>query len=344
VSAAPVAHLSAPDPFPTKIRGPWARTRASDIGVLRNMSQSETGCLTLIHVESIGWGHQWTRTSLLVKRFADHSNTDPRPCQDSLKVLEQDGLLERRKSKTGKGWEYRRVQPIDYTGPEAVADCPDCKKRTRFTLDRDVPIPHSLFLKVQQAVDHGTFMAILLIAIETLRWKEGQIWVHPKEIKIDEIARRLDRSKSEVEADLKKAEGLGAIGSYGNRGAIQTFWVLPNAWETLKPRPRRTGGNPKPFRKAKGEDKAKQDRVSPIPEKKEDKPKTSPVEFWNRPCGRCNECGYQGPVERLYEVENTTKKPLGSANRPHWRARGAPINEPRSTFSSFLPNNYKKEA
>lgn len=327
--------VSAPDPIPTGIRGHFVRTRAADIGVLRHMSQSETGCLTLIHVESIGWGQPWTRTGLLVNRFAEHSNTESRPCQDALKNLEQEGLLERRKSKTGKGFEYKRIQPIDYTGQEASADCPNCKKRTRFTLDRDVPIPHSLFLKVQQAVDHGTFMVIMLLSIETLRWKDGQIWVNPKEIKIEEIARRVGLSKSEVEADLKIAEQLGAIASCGNRGAVQTFWVLPNAWMAMGRRARRTGGNPRPERRIKGEPCSK---LVPI-ENKTDTTKTSPVEFWNRPCGKCNECEYHGPVEKLYEVENPAKKPFGSENRT---ARAGPMNRNEEMWNLVVQRMGKK--
>lgn len=287
------------------------------------MSQSETGCLTLIAVESVGWGQSWTRTPLTLQNFAQHSNTLPRTCQDSLTEIEGDGLIERRKAATGRGFEYRRKQRIDFAGQEGLGHCPECKKPTQFTLDRDVTIPHSLFLKVQAAVDHGTFLCLLMISLECFQWREGQIWVYPKEIRIDEFRRRTGLSKSEVEADLAKAESLGFIGSSGKRGAIQTFWPMPNTWPTAIVRRARQGGNPSPG-KRKNTEGSKLTTVEP----KEGTPKTSPVEFLSRPCGKCHECQYWGPVDILPESANALKKPIATA-------RAGPPSEVFSSFPKF---------
>jgi hypothetical protein len=333
VSALPATTISAPESHSTGIKGKFIRTRAADLSVYSHMTQSEIGCVTLINVESIGWGKKWTRRSLKMADFAQHCNQEERTCQNALTKLEADGLIER--TKTGRGYEYERVQRIDYDGPEAIGNCPSCKKPTQFTLDRDVPIPHSLFLNVQQAVDRGTFLCVLLIALETMRWnpgkdgRAGEIWIHPAEIKVEEFCRRTGLNKSEVEADLNKAEAQGFIGSSGRRGSVQTYWAIPNTWPQAGVKPKKIGGNPKPGRRKESEQE-----IHSVPQPTQNTAKASPVEFWCKPCGTCHECRYFGPVEIVPTPENPVRKPLGRARDgplPDLRAPGKPWQAPWKT-------------
>lgn len=275
------------------------------------MTQCEIGCLSLITVESKGWGKPYTRRALKLSDFAQHCNQEERTCSKTLQVLENEGALTR--TKAGRGYEYKRLQQMDYDGPEVIGHCPTCKKNTPFTLDRDILIPHSLFLNLQQAVDTGTFLCVLLIALETMRWNDGQIWIHPKEITVADFCRRTGLKKSEVEADLKLAEARGFIGSSGRRGSVQTYWPIPNTWPLATVREKRYGGNPLPGRRKESEQK-----IHETPQPTQTKTKASPVEFWCKPCGTCHECRYFGPVDIVTESEKPVRKPIE-------RAREGPI-------------------
>jgi hypothetical protein len=311
MSAAPVIPLQPPEPHSTGIKGHMVRTRLSDLATYSRMTQCEIGCLSLITVESAGWGKPYTRRPLKMEDFAIHCNQEERTCSKTLQNLENEGAFER--TKTGRGYEYKRVRPVDYDGPEAIGHCPQCKKQTPFTLDRDILIPHSLFLNVQQAVDRGTFLCVLLIALETMRWnpskdgRAGEIWIHPTEIKVEEFCRRTGLNKSEVEADLKLAESRGFIASSGRRGSVQTYWPCPNNWPLAGLRAKRVGGNPKPGRKES------EQKTSEVPQPIQTTTKPSPVEFWCKPCGTCHECRYFGPVEIVTTPEKPVKKPLARA-------------------------------
>jgi hypothetical protein len=327
--------ISPPDPFPTGIKGKMVRTRAADLTLFGpgQMTQCEIGCLSLILIESFGYQKTYTRNTLTLATFAEHCRQEERTCQKTLARLElEDHLINR--TKTGRGYEYSLVRKIDYDGPEAFGNCPQCKKTTSFTLDRDILIPHSLFLNVQRAVDRGTFLCVLLIALETMRWnpgkdgRAGEIWIHPAEIKVEEFCRRTGLNKSEVEADLKKAELCGFIGSSGRRGSVQTYWAIPNTWPQAGVKPKKIGGNPKPGRKESEQE------IHSVPQQTENKRKASPVEFWCKPCGTCHECRYFGPVEIVPTPVNPVKKPLGRARDgplPDLRAPGKPWQAPWKT-------------
>ncbi len=333
MSAAPVVPLRPPEPHPTGIKGHMVRIRSAYLAMFRQMSQCEIGCLTLIIVESIGWGKLggYTRRSLKLSDFAEHCNQEQRSCQKALANLELEYNLITR-TKAGRGYEYKLVARIDIDGSDAFGNCPDCKKTTPFTLDRDILIPHSLFLNVQQSVDRGSLLCILLISLETMRWKDGQIWIHPVELKVEEFCRRTGLNKSEVESDLKKAEARGFIGSSGRRGGVQTYWPIPNSWPLAGVRSKRTGGNPSPGRRKESEQE-----IHSVPQPIETKQKSSPVQFWCKPCGTCHECQYFGPVEIVPGPEIPVRKPIG-------HARDGPPPQPLSKLPTFQRDNWKKEA
>jgi hypothetical protein len=185
-------------------------------------------------------------------------------------------------------------------------------------------MPQTLFSRVQQSLEHGAFMVVLLVAMETLKWHDGEIWVYPKEIEVSEFCRRLNRSRSEVMNDIRVAEERGFIASTGKRGAIQTYWALPGAWATAGVRLKRTGGNPKPGKRTESKPAILEIAETP---KKTSKP--SPVELWTKPHGKCHECGYHGPVD---VVEASTQAP----KRPVQQARAGPPPEIWSNHPSFV--------
>ncbi len=312
-----------PEAHPSGIKGRMVRTRASDLAQYSQMTQSEIGCLTLIMVESIGYQKPYTRTALTVSDFAEHCNQEERTCQGTLGNLEDENIIKR--TRTGRGYEYSLVRKIDYDGPEAFGNCPQCKKATAFTLDRDILIPHSLFLNIFRAADRGVFLCTLLISLETMRWKDGQIWIHPAQIKVDEFCRRTGLNKSEVESDLKKAEARGFIGSSGPRGSVQTYWPIPNTWPLAGVRAKKVGGNPKPGRKESEQE------IRSVSQPTQTTKQTSPVQFWCKPCGTCHECHYFGPVEIVPAPEIPARKPLE-------RARNGPIPQPVSNFPEYKRN------
>jgi hypothetical protein len=312
LSAAPAVPISAPQPHSTSIKGKFAKTRPADLAMFAHMTQSEIGVHSLIHVEQIGWQKGWSRSPIKISAFATHCNQGERNIQQTVSTLESEGSIERQK--TSGGFVYRRVRPIDYDGGSAWGNCKRCNETTEYALDRDVPIPHSLFLNVQQAVDRGTFLCVLLIALETMRWQDGQIWIHPTTIKVEDFCRRTGLNKSEVEADLKKAEARGFIGSSGRKGSVQTYWTVPNGWHLAGVRLKRVGGNPSPGRKESEE------KITSVPQPTQNTPKASPAEFWCKPCGTCLKCREWGPVEIVATPEVPIKKPIG-------QARAGPVGE-----------------
>jgi hypothetical protein len=306
MSAAQAIPISAASPHPAKIpKGFWVPTRPADLAAYRTMSQAAIGVHTLIHVESTGWRKASTRTAIKLTTFATHCGQGERNIQKTITEEETEGRIERQK--TSGGYVYKRLRPIDYDGGSTFGNCKKCKEVTEYALDRDVPIPHSLFVNVQQSGDRGMFLLMLLISLETMRWQDGQIWIHPKAISIEEFERRTDLKKSEIEKDLAKLEARGLIASSGRKGSVQTYWPLPQNWQLAGVRLKRLGGNPSPGRKESEEN------ITPVPQPTQNTPKPSPSEFWCKPCGTCLKCREWGPVEIVAAPEVPIKKPIGQA-------------------------------
>jgi hypothetical protein len=317
MSAAPVFPISAPEPHPAKIpKGRFAKTRPADLAAFSKMGRCEVGIHCKVHAEQIGWGKPWS-TRIGIAELATFCNTDPRTVQKAmLKSVDDDGNLKRRK--VSGGYEFSRVRPIDSESEEeAWNNCAKCKETTLYVVDRDVPIPHTLFLDVFRGADLGVFLVTLLISLRTLRGKkDGQLWVHPTPISVADFKAATDLEKSEIEADLKTGEALGLFRSAGRRGAIQTYWVTPENWTSIGVRPKRVGGNPSP-----GRTKSKLTIVEPPQPKQPDRKKPSPPEFLLKPCGVCVKCGTWSVINAVPAPVTPTKKPVG-------QARAGPVTAP----------------
>jgi hypothetical protein len=313
MSAALVIPISqAPEPHLAKIpKGKWARTRLGDLAAFSRMTQCEIGIHCFVHAESVGWGQAWTRATIRITTLATHCNQEPRTVNKTLSKTEQEGTIKRRK--ISGGFVYSRVRPIDVdSDQETWGNCATCHGHSLYVVDRDVLIPHSLFLNVQRAVDRGMFLCALFVALKTIRSKDGQIQVHPTQLTVDDFERGTGLKKSEVENDIKKCETLGIFQSAGRRGAIQTYWVTPENWTTIGVRPKRVGGNPSPV----GRTKSKLTIVEPPQPKQADTKQTSPPEFLSKPCGVCVKCGTWSVIDVVPAPENLAnpvRKPLARA-------------------------------
>jgi hypothetical protein len=322
MSAARVLPISdIPAPFPTGIKGNFVKTRPSDLAVLSGMDGCQAACYCFIFLNTAGWQIDRSKGEKL-KDFATFTNYTQRACQDAIDFLMDGGFCGRKK--VDDGYSYWLIKPIDVDGEEAIGECGHCKEITQYTADRSVPIPKALFSEVLRAVDHGTQMVLLLFSLECFAWKNGEIWVIPKEFKIDKIRHRVGLEKSEVEADIKTAESLGFSGSAGKRGAVQTFWPTPANWKNATPRPKRKGGNPNAGRKRTKLEPTTVPIVKP-PETTRQPAIGSPVEFRY---GTCHKCGQWAPFRPVADSEKPVKKPFA-------RDRAGPIPQPLSKLPTF---------
>jgi hypothetical protein len=313
-AAATARALAIPDPFGTGIKHHFVKVRQSDMAMFSSLkTPTEAYFISYILVNSVGWGKPWTPATSMSQLAKHCCNVDERTVQNAMAATAD--LYDRRRSSTGKGFEYRLKRPIDYDGKEALGHCPDCKKTVQFTLDRWVPIPHSFFLKLHHAVDFGTWRCILGICIDTFQWQVDQIWIHPAAIKSEDFQRRTRLHRAELFEDLRKARDRGFIGAAGQPGAVQTWWPIPAAWEFPGLRLVKKGGNPNPRKRNESEPKV----TEPV-QPEQTTPQTSPVEFWSRPCGHCHECPYWGPVDLVESTGTAPKKPVE-------RARAGPIGQ-----------------
>jgi len=294
------------EPRPTGIKSHFVKVRLSDLAMFSALdTATEAAFIGYILVNSIGWGKAWTPATSM-SQLSKHCNVDERTVQNAMASTAE--LYDRRRSATGKGFEYRLKRPIDYEGREVFGHCPDCKKTVPFSLDRWVAIPHSFFTKLHQVVDFGTWRCILLVSLDTFRWEKDQIWIYPTDIKAEEFQRRAKLHRSEVFEDLGKAKRFGLVGASGRPGAVQTWWPIPSAWEVAGIRLVNKGGNPNPPKRNKREPK-----VTPPVQPQPNTTPTRPVEFWSRPCGHCHECPYWGPVVLVESDESVPKKPVTTA-------------------------------
>lgn len=336
MSAAPVVPISqVPEPHKANLpRGKWMKTRPADLVGFATMTRTEIGVHCLVHLDSIAWGKPETRNPIKHSKFAQFCNTDDRIISKAVSKCAQEYLnLEQRKGRGG--YYYKRPRPIDTDSDQDTwGDCETCKEPSLYVVDRDIPIPHSLFSDVFRAVDRGVFLICFLIAQENFRSKkDGELWIDPAEIAIDDF-KRTGLQKSEIEKDLRIGEELGLWKSAGRKGAIQTYWVTPENWNSVSVKPKRIGGNPAPIKRTKKTEIA---IVEPPQVKPAVTKNSSPPEFMTKPCGVCTKCHTWAVIKIVPTPENPVKKPLE-------RARAGPIPQPLSKLATFQRDPWLKNA
>jgi hypothetical protein len=298
------------------------------------MDRTTIGLHCYIHANSVGWGEVWTRTATRLGPLAEFCGVDERTIQKTVSSQEAEETINRKK--TDGGYKYSRPRRIDYDGEDTWGQCNKCKEATPFKVDRNIPIPHTLFLNVFRATERGVFLSTLYIATRTFRGsKDGQLHVHPCPISIDDFKKGTGLQKSELEADLKKGEEVYHLfQSSGKRGAVQTYWVTPENWSNLDIKPKRVGGNPSPIKRGRKSEVST--TVEPQP-KQGDTKTTSPPEFWFKPCGVCLKCSEWSVINVVPAPENPVKRPLA-------RSREGPPPPVWSDLPTLNKPLWKKEA
>lgn len=309
----------------TGITNNWTRVRPSFFrGLARYLEYAEDKCFGLILHSTVGQGKPWAKISWT--RFCNVAGVTRRRCEQAVSTLlgkedEEkpgvylDGLIRQRKAAAGGGYEYSiAARPNgEQTG---VARCRGCGQTGEIDLDLDfIPVPHSFFVSLPSACDHGMYLVVKTVVERTMRWDRvtKQIIVIPCEITIEEFERATGKKRSEILQDLQKvqAEGYGFIGSE-KTGRTNQYWAKPENFALAPARAAREVKQPK-------ERKKRETAQVPNPVQPIESPKSiRPVEFVTVPCGVCRNCQCYGPVDIVSESQVSPRKPLE-------RARSAPV-------------------
>lgn len=305
--------MTAPsDAIQTGITNNWTRVRPAFFrGLAKRLEYAEDKCFGLILDSSIGHGRSWARISWTL--FCNVAGVTRRRCEQAIASLVADGIIRARKPESGHGQEYAIAVrgEGDSTG---IAKCRGCGHVGEVDLDLDfIPVPHSFFLNLPGACDHGMYLIVKTVVERTMRWDRAtkQIVVIPCEITIEEFENQTGKKRSEIIQDLAKvqAEGYGFIGSE-KIGRTVRYWAKPENFTKGQRRAAREVHQPA-NKKRKGET----EKAPKVDQPTETKQVIHPVEFVTYPCGVCRHCNTYGPVDLVLEVENLIKKPLGFANR-----------------------------
>ncbi len=313
-------------PIPTGITNNWTRVRPAFFrGVAKYLEYAEDKCFGLILQSTVGLNRTWAKIPWT--RFEKVSGVTRRRCEQAISKLlgragnetsgqmEELGLIRARKSPTGGGTEYSIVaRPEgDHFG---IAKCRSCGVVDEIDLDLEfIPVPHSFFVSLPLACDHGMYLVVKTVVERTMRWDKAskQIVVIPCEISIEEFERATGKKRAEILSDLQKVQAVGYefIGSE-RVGRSNRYWARPENFANAPAREARSITPPK--ERKKRETGKPKDPIQPIVPTEP----IRPVEFVLSPCGVCRHCGCYGPVDL---VESTSSAP----KRPIERARAGPI-------------------
>ena len=325
----------------TGITNNWTRVRPSFFrGLARRLEYAEDKCFGLVLDLTVGHGRPWAKISWTL--LCNVAGVTRRRCEQAVASLLAEGPLRSRKAADGHGWEYSIAARAesDTTG---IAKCRGCGHVGEVDLDLDfIPVPHSFFLKLPAACDHGMYLIVKTVVERTMRWDKEtkQIAVIPCEISIEEFEHSTGKKRSEILVDLTKvqSEGYQFIGSE-KTGRTVRYWARPENFASGKIRAAREVNQPA-NKKRKGENEKSLKVDQPI----ESNQLIRPVEFVTTPCGICRHCNTYGPVDLIPESENLVKKDVRSANRTDLAVRGAPPANIHGIWPSYKLPDWKKEA
>jgi len=218
-----------------------------------------------------------------------------------------DGIIRSREAAVGNGKEYAIAARAD-SDLTGIAKCRGCGQIDEVDLDLDfIPVPHSFFISLPAACDHGMYLVVKCVVERTMRWDRvnKQIVVIPCEISIEEFIRATGKKKSEIEDDLAKVQ-VAVYEFIGSKkvGRTNRYWARPENFASAPARAAREVKQPK--RRIKSETVNPEKQVQVVEREKS----IRPVEFVTAPCGVCRHCGCYGPVD---VVQESAKKPIQQA-------------------------------
>lgn len=308
--------MTAPVPVPppetiqTGITGNWTRVRPSFFrGLAKHLEYAEDKIFGLILDSSVGHGKTWEKISWT--RFCNVAAVTRRCCEQAIATLLGDGLIRQRTATTGNGKEYAIAARADgdQTG---IAKCRGCGQVGEVDLDLEfIPVPHSFFVSVPAACDHGMYLVVKTIVERTMRWDRvtKQIVVIPCEISLDDFERGTGKKRSEILQDLQKVQVAGCefIGSE-RVGRSNRYWARPENFAKGTPRAAREVNQPPKKRKD-----IETTKPANQPQPVERKQSICPVEFVTYPCGVCRHCQCYGPMDMVQESEKAPRKPISAS-------------------------------
>jgi len=318
----------------TGITGNWTRVRPSFFrGLARHLEYAEDKIFGLVLDSTVGRGRTWEKISW--SRLCNIVCVTRRRCEQAIAELLSDGLIRSRRAVTGHGQEYAIAARADgdLTG---IAKCRGCGQTDEVDLDLEfIPVPHSFFISLPSACDHGMYLVVKTVVERTMRWDKAlrQIVVIPCEITIEEFERATGKKRSEILQDLQKvqAEGYEFIGSE-RAGRQNRYWARPENFASGKPRAKREVKQPKQ-RRSKGETEVPKKTIQPV----ESNQTIRPAEFVTAPCGVCRHCGCYGPMDIIPESSKSPKKPVANA-------RAGPPDQIYSSLPNFSTDHWKQKA
>jgi hypothetical protein len=296
-----------PEPIQTSITGNWTRVRPSFFrGLARVLEYAEDKCFGLILDSTVGYGRTWQKISWT--RFCNVTAVTRRRCEQAISELLANGLIRCREAGVGNGKEYAIAARADgdVTG---IAKCRGCGTVGEVDLDVDfIPVPHTFFVSLPAACDHGMYLVVKTVVERTMRWDKAtkQIIVVPCEITIEEFERATGKKRAELCQDLAKVQAAGCefIGSE-KIGRTNRYWARPANFAKGTPRAAREVKQPD-----KKRNKGETTKTVKVVKVVETKDSIRPAEFVTAPCGVCRNCQCYGPMDIVSVVE---KKPVEQA-------------------------------
>jgi biotin operon repressor len=302
--------IAKPEVIHTGIFTSWVRVKPSFFKGLapRLESYAALVCFGLITAMGVGLSRTWGKITWTHLEKA--TGMSRRACEQAINQLLEDGLIRRRRSQVGTGWEYALAVRSSGDGDSKLAACRNCKRTDDMEIDADfIPVPHSFFRDLPTGCDRGMYLLVMAIIVRTMRMQDKEIVSIPCEITVDEFRTATGLERAEILSDLAKlqAEGVDVVGSE-KRGRNVVYWTKPENFAKVKARAARKIHQPA-NKKRKGETEKAPKVEQPV----EKEQTIRPVEFVTLPCGYCRHCNTYGPVDLVPELENPVKKPVATA-------------------------------
>ncbi len=197
-----------------------------------------------------------------------------------------------------------------------------------------IPVPHAVFRKLGAALDHASFVCLMVIIRHSLKWTtEKGVWGEPVQLDINDFERATDLSPRSISAALQKLsdpDGWALVERQERKGRPALYRAIPERFGKIDRRDARVVVMPTPNREKKGNTTRKG-----LPDNKPESEKTTAVESTPHYFGFCKSCGHYAEVEPCEDADLTRPVSESPPRINPRRETGLPTEQIFSNFKTF---------
>jgi hypothetical protein len=274
--------------------------------------------------DAVGVTKEWW--SLALETLTAYSTATGKPSQRVIRT---------RKSPTSGRIQYALTENLA-TETRALTvrgKCLECKAIGAFETEF-VPVPHAVYRKLGAALDHASFVCLMVIIRHSLQWTgERGVWGEPTQLDINDFERATELSPRSISAALAKLcdpDGWALVDRTERKGRPALYRAIPERFGKIDRRDARVVVMPTPNREKKG-------NTTPagLHEIVPESGKPTAIESAPHYYGFCKACGHYGEVEPCEEVESSDPLSKSPPRAGPGRETRPPAEQVFSNFKTF---------